>query len=174
MAQPHIISDSVIIGEANIICRRQTSFKKASFVSRQKRLFCWRIGWDSNPRTVARHLISSQGRYDHFDTYPYMLNPVAREKLHYSAFESGPLCPVAVPEIFCLLFAHKISTAATPFCSLHPPQAALANVPTSIPIRICPYQSKRNISLLSPNCKHDLCVCSNCIDILCEKSYILM
>ena len=26
--------------------------------------------WDSNPRTVARHLISSQGRYDHFDTPP--------------------------------------------------------------------------------------------------------
>ena len=25
---------------------------------------------DSNPRTVARHLISSQGRYDHFDTAP--------------------------------------------------------------------------------------------------------
>ena len=30
----------------------------------------WRSGWDSNPRTVARHLISSQGRYDHFDTTP--------------------------------------------------------------------------------------------------------
>ena len=30
----------------------------------------WRSGWDSNPRTVARHLISSQGRYDHFDTAP--------------------------------------------------------------------------------------------------------
>ena len=29
-----------------------------------------RSGWDSNPRTVARHLISSQGRYDHFDTAP--------------------------------------------------------------------------------------------------------
>ena len=32
--------------------------------------FIWRSGWDSNPRTVARHLISSQGRYDHFDTPP--------------------------------------------------------------------------------------------------------
>ena len=30
----------------------------------------WRRRWDSNPRTVARHLISSQGRYDHFDTPP--------------------------------------------------------------------------------------------------------
>ena len=33
-----------------------------------------RSGWDSNPRTVARHLISSQGRYDHFDTLPQRLN----------------------------------------------------------------------------------------------------
>ena len=28
----------------------------------------WRSGWDSNPRAVARKLISSQPRYDHFDT----------------------------------------------------------------------------------------------------------
>ena len=31
----------------------------------------WRSGWDSNPRAVARKLISSQPRYDHFDTTPY-------------------------------------------------------------------------------------------------------
>ena len=30
----------------------------------------WRSGWDSNPRAVARKLISSQPRYDHFDTSP--------------------------------------------------------------------------------------------------------
>ena len=45
--------------------------------------------------------------------------------------------PVAVPKICCSLFAHQILTAATPFCSLHLPQAALANVPTSIRLRIC-------------------------------------
>ena len=33
----------------------------------------WRSGWDSNPRTVARQLISSQSRYDHFDTAPYSI-----------------------------------------------------------------------------------------------------
>ena len=33
-------------------------------------LIFWRSGWDSNPRTVARQLISSQPRYDHFDTTP--------------------------------------------------------------------------------------------------------
>jgi hypothetical protein len=31
------------------------------------RLF-WRSGRDSNPRAIARKLISSQPRYDHFDT----------------------------------------------------------------------------------------------------------
>ncbi len=31
----------------------------------------WRGGWDSNPRAVARKLISSQPRYDHFDTAAY-------------------------------------------------------------------------------------------------------
>ena len=31
----------------------------------------WRRRWDSNPRTLAGNLISSQGRYDHFDTSPY-------------------------------------------------------------------------------------------------------
>ena len=37
--------------------------------------FSWRSGWDSNPRTVARHLISSQGRCDHFDTAPKIFPP---------------------------------------------------------------------------------------------------
>ena len=35
--------------------------------------FHWRRGWDSNPCAIARKLISSQPRYDHFDTSPYML-----------------------------------------------------------------------------------------------------
>ena len=30
----------------------------------------WRSGWDSNPRALADNLISSQARYDHFDTAP--------------------------------------------------------------------------------------------------------
>ena len=30
----------------------------------------WRSGWDSNPRGIAPKLISSQPRYDHFDTTP--------------------------------------------------------------------------------------------------------
>ena len=36
----------------------------------------WRSGRDSNPRAIARKLISSQPRYDHFDTSPCMSNTV--------------------------------------------------------------------------------------------------
>ena len=32
----------------------------------------WRKRWDSNPRALACYLISSQARYDHFDTLPYI------------------------------------------------------------------------------------------------------
>ena len=33
----------------------------------------WRSGRDSNPRAIARKLISSQPRYDHFDTAAYQI-----------------------------------------------------------------------------------------------------
>lgn len=32
----------------------------------------WRRRWDSNPRDIAVKLISSQSRYDRFDTSPYL------------------------------------------------------------------------------------------------------
>ena len=47
-------------------CRRLGSKKP-----RLREVFSWRTGWDSNPRALARKLISSQPRYDHFDTCPY-------------------------------------------------------------------------------------------------------
>jgi hypothetical protein len=40
---------------------------------------CWRRGWDSNPREVSLKLISSQPRYDRFDTSPYEC-PVVPQK----------------------------------------------------------------------------------------------
>ena len=40
---------AVIIGGANIICRRQTSFKKPNLSGRQIRLFCWLGHRDSEP-----------------------------------------------------------------------------------------------------------------------------
>ena len=35
--------------------------------------FSWRRGRDSNPRVVSHKLISSQPRYDRFDTSAYMM-----------------------------------------------------------------------------------------------------
>ena len=36
----------------------------------------WRRRWDSNPRAREGYLISSQARYDHFDTPPCVFSPV--------------------------------------------------------------------------------------------------
>ena len=38
----------------------------------------WRKRWDSNPRALADYLISSQARYDHFDTLPSSRRRVIR------------------------------------------------------------------------------------------------
>ena len=49
VAKSRIISVSVIIGKANIICRRQTSFKKRTFVLVDKSAFF--VGGDNWNRT---------------------------------------------------------------------------------------------------------------------------
>ena len=46
--------------------------------------YVFRSGWDSNPRAVARKLISSQPRYDLFDTAPSMLTRLTGEINAYS------------------------------------------------------------------------------------------
>ena len=50
------------------------------------RLVClfWRSGWDSNPRNLTVQLISSQPRYDHFDTAPRWQRQVRKE--NYTAW----------------------------------------------------------------------------------------
>ncbi len=53
----------------------------------------WRRRWDSNPRAVARKLISSQPRYDHFDTSPYFAYFIHRFK-STAPTRDAPLCPV--------------------------------------------------------------------------------
>lgn len=57
--------------------KKQTKKYKSSRIQKRKSQqtleftgFFWRKRWDSNPRTLAGNLISSQGRYDHFDTLP--------------------------------------------------------------------------------------------------------
>ena len=51
-----------------------TNFFTKKAAGKNLLLFIWRCGWDSNPRYREVQLISSQSRYDHFDTTPYMLN----------------------------------------------------------------------------------------------------
>ncbi len=50
------------------------AFQRRAAASELKLAAAWRSGWDSNPRYREVHLISSQARYDHFDTAPYLLN----------------------------------------------------------------------------------------------------
>ena len=47
----------------------------------------WRKRWDSNPRTLADQLISSQSRYDHFDTLPCMFTLQNEGNNRYSFFQ---------------------------------------------------------------------------------------
>ena len=52
------LGEAVIIGEANIICRRQTSFKKRTFVGKQKCVFCWWERVDSDHRSQWQQIYS--------------------------------------------------------------------------------------------------------------------
>ena len=53
-----------------------------------------------------------------------------------SFFARSPVMTSCGARNFLLALAYKISTAATPYCSLPLPQAALANVPASICLRV--------------------------------------
>ena len=64
------LGEAVIIGEANIICRRQTSFKKRTFVGRQKCVFCWWRQRDLNPRPLACEA-SALTNWDYASAYFY-------------------------------------------------------------------------------------------------------
>ena len=66
-------------------------YKKAA--GKNLLLFIWRCGWDSNPRYREVQLISSQSRYDHFDTTPYMLNS-RRSVTNYSIVSFNGTSPV--------------------------------------------------------------------------------
>ena len=83
----------------------------------------WRRGRDSNPREIALKLISSQPRYDHFDTSPY-IQARFREMNAYSVFIRIPLrtlvililpylrntVPLKAFRRFCFFPAKKISS----------------------------------------------------------------
>ena len=67
----------------------------------------WRRRWDSNPRAVARKLISSQPRYDHFDTSPYTLNSIQSITNYLISRTGNPVMSCCGARNFCLLFASQ-------------------------------------------------------------------
>ena len=60
----------------------------------------WRRRWDSNPRAVARKLISSQPRYDHFDTSPLRLGYYTNKPSKNQGFSEAPGCFFASSRTF--------------------------------------------------------------------------
>ena len=90
--------------------------------------------------------VSSQPRYDHFDISAYMLNSVLEYNAYLIFLSNGGIryVPLRCPKFFARCTLRKISTAAVPYCSLYPPQAAVANVPlcgVRLCLRLMPLQS---------------------------------
>ena len=133
------------IGEERKVKKQKTKDQKETAIFWKKiAVSFWRKVWDSNPRARKGKRFSRPPRYDHFDNLPFMLNlkdeinnqySVVRLRLVMSCCGARKVHRIRRCSIF--------STAATPYCSLHLPPAALANVPTSITFRVC--FSYRNI-----------------------------
>ena len=63
----------------------------------------WRRGWDSNPCALSRKLISSQPRYDHFDTSPCIPNVFHRvQECKKNVQETMKLCLFELSEVLIL------------------------------------------------------------------------
>ena len=59
----------------------------------------WRRGRDSNPRGIAPKLISSQPRYDHFDTSPYAIYVIGAPEILW--FRVSPVMTTSIPLRVC-------------------------------------------------------------------------
>ena len=71
---------------------RLGGYKKLAWTKKVQTSFIWRRGRDSNPCALSRKLISSQPRYDHFDTSPYMFTPKMRETIVIQFFRKTVRC----------------------------------------------------------------------------------
>ena len=82
--------------------------------------------------------ISSQPRYDRFDTAPYILHCLRRYNLVvlFDRHGASPVMSCCGAQNLLLAYARQILTAATPYASLYPPQAALGNGSASIPLHM--------------------------------------
>ena len=79
---------------------------------------------------LSCHWISSQPRYDHFDTSPSYGKSPKETCFSVSDTSGAPrYVPLRCPKFYARYTHRRISTAAAPFCSLILPLAALANVP---------------------------------------------
>ena len=75
----------------------------------------WRKRWDSNPRAREDYLISSQARYDHFDTLPYLVLILESAKKCDSkccTFDLSDNSP-------CMLFCKSFTSWETKLTLLH-------------------------------------------------------
>ena len=82
------------LGKAHIICRRQTSFKKRTFITRQKCVFCWQGQKDLILARTARSVFHGRERPPEVRSVPFPLQvrlPTVKEKgtiryAHHSSF----------------------------------------------------------------------------------------
>ena len=101
---------------------------------RQKPSFSfWRRGRDSNPRVLSHKLISSQPRYDHFDTSAYSIKLAGARKLPDDINGAPRYVPLRCPKFPARLRSRNFDRCHS-VRSLYLPPAALATVPTSIPL----------------------------------------
>ncbi len=83
----------------------------------------WRKRWDSNPRDLAIYLISSQARYDHFDTLPYINFSSTGGARKRPRFDTLPCYPPRFPrghELFYFI-PRRLSSVFTLFLSARVP-----------------------------------------------------
>ena len=87
------------LGKAHIICQRQTSFKKRTFVGRQKCVFCWQGQEDSNPRPTVLET----------GTLPAELYPYFHTRLLYHIFLAfATLFLKKIKNIFCFYICSRL------------------------------------------------------------------
>ena len=100
----------------------------------------WRSGWDSNPRAREGYLISSQARYDHFDTPPCVF--FARFFLFFAAGSESPSERTDGKNYGIFNFRVRENPHGYGLCAIRNAQFARGFrvspvMTTSIPLRVC-------------------------------------
>ena len=101
----------------------------------------WRRGWDSNPRGLAPKLISSQPRYDRFDTSPYEIAGMRERKDAKSNRPSGNIVAMRAHRRCASLFLISVTRFAKTIHRIV--FARLPVIPASIPLRMIAGMERR-------------------------------